>query len=247
MTEKKKLTFDGVRDSFKKNVIGITLGSIALALFIMSIVFYVRSQKSGTESLTAGYQDTYESRATEVYNQWYETGFEIGEKKYHVSNDVYISVDNLEKNGKLEVLKASAVEIMVEKQAENFIKRTVWFEVHGEGTYVVNLEMAEFVVDNPRKSILVRIPRPVLEGIEVTKIDKIFYKEDNLFGGNYRKGANLQLQNYNEGSMEIQKSMRSNAFLYANAERVALSTVENLVREFNSDIPDLIVEVEFMD
>lgn len=232
------------QDFFNKKILIIL---VIIVSVIGGLVLFLRSQKIGVESLAVKYQDAYESRAAEVYNQWYETGFTIGEKKYHVSNNAYISIDNLEQTGKLEVLKANVVEIIVEKQNENMNKRTVWSEVHGEGTYVVDLNMAEFVVDNPRRSILVRIPRPTLEGITVKNNDRLFYKEDSLFGGSYQKGTDLQIDINNDGMLEIQKSLRSNAFLYANAESVALSTVESLVREFNPDIPDLIVEVEFMD
>lgn len=39
----------------------------------------------------------------------------------------------------------------------------------------------------------------------------------------------------------------SNPYIYKNAQNVAVSMITNLVKELNPDIPDLTVEVEFVD
>ena len=111
---------------------------------------------------------------------------------------------------------------------------------------MVDLKAAEFITDNANHYVLVRIPYPELTNVTITDTTKRWFRDD-LANGSYSEGVDLALKQRNEASLQIQKALMSNQYIYENAQDVAVSLLINLVKQFNPDIPDLVVEVEFMD
>ena len=71
--------------------------------------------------------------------------------------------------------------------------------------------------------------------------------KDDFFNGSISEGVHMTVDMLNEAVYKIKKSLMSNQYIYENAQSVAVSMITNLVKELNPDIPNLIVEVEFMD
>lgn len=232
-------------DFFKKQ--GITISLIVFVVLTVACLCLLKNSISiGAKTLFSNYSTAYELEKGATYQDLYASAFDRAKKNYLVSNRVVISIGNLEKSGKLEVLKANDVEFITEDRDNNFGNVTAWLEVTGEGVFVVDLKASEFIVDNGRRYVLVRIPYPELKNITITKTIKRWFKDDGK-NGSYDEGVNLALKQQNEAGLRIHKALMSNQYIYSSAQDVAKSMIANLVKQFNSDVPDLTVEVEFID
>lgn len=231
----------------KKNNHKITICLVMMIILAMISFWLFRDGiKAGAEALTVHYENAYSGEKDKAYQDMYHNAFEKAEKKYHVSNRGVISIKNLEEISRLEVIKANDVEFIIEDRDENSGKITAWLEVTGEGTFVIDLQAAEFIIDDEHQYVLVRVPYPTLADISITDTQKRFF-EDDWKNGSYREGVELAQKQRNEASVCIQKSLMANQYVYLNAKSVAESMIQNLVKQFNPDIPELKVEVEFMD
>lgn len=231
----------------KKNNHKITIClATMIVLALISFWLFCDGIKAGAEALTVHYENAYSGEKDKAYQIMYNNAFEKAEKKYHVSNRGVISIKNLEEISRLEIIKANDVEFITENRNENSGKITAWLEVTGEGTFVIDLQAAEFIIDDEHQYVLVRVPHPTLTDVSITDTQKRFF-EDDWKNGSYREGVELAQKQRNEASMRIQKSLMANQYVYLNAKSVAESMIQNLVKQFNPDIPELKVEVEFMD
>lgn len=231
----------------KKNNHKITIClAMMIVLALISFWLFCDGIKAGAEALTVHYENAYSGEKDKAYQIMYNNAFEKAEKKYHVSNRGVISIKNLEEISRLEIIKANDVEFITENRNENSGKITAWLEVTGEGTFVIDLQAAEFIIDDEHQYVLVRVSHPTLTDVSITDTQKRFF-EDDWKNGSYREGVELAQKQRNEASMRIQKSLMANQYVYLNAKSVAESMIQNLVKQFNPDIPELKVEVEFMD
>lgn len=234
----KKLNF------FKKHATTISIPVLvvlaALCLWLLKDIISI-----GAKALINNYVVAFETEKKAAYDEFYDRAFDKAKKNYHVSNRMVISINSLEKYNKLEVLKANHVEFITEDRDSNLGNVTAWLEVTGEGTFVVDLKAAEFIVDNYRRYVLVRIPYPELTNVIVTNTIKRFFKDD-WKNGSYDEGVDLALKQQNEAGVRIHKALMSNQYIYNSAQDVAKNIIENLVKQFNTEIPDLTVEVEFI-
>ena len=104
----------------------------------------------GAGALLDSYTAAYAYEKDSAYQALYQKYYDSAEAEYHVQNRASIRIGNISETGKLEVLKVSDVELIIDDSDLFEGGITSWLEVPGEGTYVVDLEAAEFVVDNDR-------------------------------------------------------------------------------------------------
>lgn len=226
---------------------GLTASIILFVVLLAACLFLLRDAINvGAEALANSYSAAYESEKEAAYQELYQSAYERAEAKYHLSSKVLISIDSFEETEKLEVLEANHVEFITKNRDESTDNITAWIEVTGKGKFVVDLKAAEFIVDNEHRYVLVRIPYPELTDITITNaVEKLF--KDDIWNGSYSDGVHLAIDQLNDADVRIKKALMSNQYIYKNAQNVAVSMITNLVKELNPDIPDLIVEVEFMD
>lgn len=235
------------KKSGKTEIKGLVIAAVLfVAMLGGSIYLWNDSLRIGTEALQESYNSAYEKEKENAKNKWYQRAFERAEKKNHVSNEVSISIDKMEETQNLEVIKASDVEFITEDKDNNSDKVTAWLEVTGEGTFIVNLQAAEYIINNEEQHVLVRIPKPELKNITITKVEKKLFTDDFL-DGDYSEGVHLAIKQRNAAMLRIQKSLMGNQTVYSNAKKVATNEIANLVKQFNTDIPDLKVDVEFFE
>ena len=221
-----------------------------LALIIVLVtacyLIFSNSLKIGAESVRNHYITSFESENLATYNKVYSSFFDSGDRKYHVKNKVTIHIGNLEETKKLEVLRVSDVEYIIVNKDSNEDKIESWLEVPGTGVFTVDLHAGEFIIDSDRSYVLVRIPYPELEnvGIDYRNVEKLLFEDDAL-NGSYSVGEDLARQQLGEAVLLIQKEFTSNQNYFLNAQNSAVNTIENLVKQLNPDVPDLIIEVEF--
>ena len=231
----------------KRERIIITVSTIILIILIPVCLWLIKSGINvGASSMMKSYSAAYGIEKDLAYQKLYQSAYDRAEQNYHVRNTAAISIGDLEQTAQLEVLRAGDTEFITEDRDDNSGNVTAWLEVSGEGIFVVDLQAAEFIVDNVRQSVFVRLPNPELTNISITDATKRLFADD-FWDGDYKEGVNLALKQRNEATLQIQKSLLSNQYIYDNAKEVAKSMITNLVKQFNPDIPDLIVGVEFME
>lgn len=192
-------------------------------------------------------KDAFEEADEEAYNNIYQVAFEKAEKANHVSNYALISIEDMHEIERLEVLEVQGSEFVI-KNADEKNKITSWLEVKGTGIFTVDLSMGEFITDSERRYVLVRVPNPVLTNVKVTGTDTRFWKDDRIVSnGSVKEGVELSQNQMSEGRIKIEDSMRRSRRFNEESKNAARRILTALVQEWNPNIPELQVEVEFMD
>ena len=231
----------------KKSGKATVIAAALIAVMVLAGIFLLKSViDSGASALMDSYRESYESEKNTVFQSWYDRFFNKAEKEYHVSNRVAISIGEVRETAKLEVLKVSDTEYIIEQKDDNGSGITAWLEVPGEGTFVVDLQNAEFIIDDERAHVLVKAPKPELTNIAIdyANVEKLFFRNDG-FNDSIRIGEDLARKQLSEADLLIKKEFMSNQHFYQSAQNAGRSAIEYLVRQFNPDLPDLTVEVEY--
>lgn len=175
--------------------------------------------------------------------------YNMGEASNHVKNSGTIGVESVQEKAELEVLKVSDVEYITNNKSED--KVTSWLEVPGNGVFTVDLSLSEFVVDDARHYVLVRVPKPEIqaENIEIdTQKVKILAYENNHWvfdNGSVEEGEKLVLNQLSEAQTKIQEDIQSNERYFEIAQTSARNNIKQLIKSLNEDVSDLDIEVEF--
>lgn len=248
VVENKDTQENPVSKSKKEIKPGITICLILLVLFVSATALLSQSIISrGAEAVSDSYKAAYMSEKDVTYQSLYKKYYDKAEAENHVKNRASIFVGSINEMAKLEVLKVSDVEFIVEDKDSNTGNITSWLEVPGEAVFYVDLSMAEFVVDNERAHVLVRIPFPELQQpihIDYSNVEKILFKDD-IFNGSYKQGEDLAKKQLEEADLLIKKEFASNQHFYSSAQEAAKSSIKCLIRQLNPSIEGLIVDVEY--
>lgn len=223
------------------------LGSIVCIILVVVCIFlFMGVISSGAESLKNSYDASYMAEKDETYKTIYQVFFDNAEEKYHVSNRVSITIGNMKEQEKLEVLKVSDVEFVIEGKDDNSGNMTSWLEVPGEGVYVVDLAAGEYIIDDERAHVLVRVPYPELVNIKIdySNVKKLLFRDD-IFNGSYKEGEELAMKQLGQGDVLIKKEFQSNQGYYVTAQKSAKTSIINLVQQLNPNVENLNVDVEF--
>lgn len=191
-------------------------------------------------------ENAYQTANKNTYNNYYKTAYKFAEAQNHVSNTVSISVENARELSRLEVLTVTSSEFIIKNADEND-KTISWLEVQGTGKFTVDLSTSEFITDSERHYVLVRIPKPVLTECEVSGIGTQFFKNNQIFSnGSIDDGIRLSQSQLSEGRLKLEDSMKQNRTFYDAARKAAVQAIDSLVHEWNPNISDLQVEIEFI-
>lgn len=239
----------------KKAIPKIPILIISAALCVVTGIFIWKvisdSVNITCEAALSSYADSYNEAKESVYNDFYSYAYNNAEEKYHVSNDVSIIIDSILEVSRLQVYEAYDTEYVINKMEDNDYES--WYEVNGKCVYYVDLSRSEILVDQGRKAVTVRIPRPEKE----FKVDT---PENLLFAD---KTIKLGVLEFNNGSSRIGETDAHNAevkgyeliveyfmkngTLDSKAEDAAVRMITSLVKEANIEVDKLSVTVEFTD
>lgn len=221
---------------------------IALILFIAAGFMCFWAFNNGSRSVRAAFDREKQAAEESIYNSYYEKGFQAGEEAYHVKNRAVISLSNIRETSNLEVLSVSDIAFMIEEPGIDNKNIQSWLEVPGTGVFTVDLSSGEYLVDDERTMVFVRVPKPELLPMNIS-IDhaniKILRFVSNGWKTSIRDGEQMAEKQLNEARTFIQEDILSNLQYYEYAEKSARSLLENLIRAVNKEIPDLKVEIEF--
>lgn len=203
----------------------------------------VKNIKSGVENT---YQTTLEEVTDETAQGYYNWAFEKAEKEHHVSNEVTISIGDMEEMSKLEVLKVRDVEFIIHDGSNDNLK--VWTAIPGNGVFTVDMAMSEFLVDDERHVVIARVPEPKLTQctIDSENIDVYELETGKLLNGNYSQGTERAEEDMKKGQDMIKAELSNQQYLIQ-AEKSAKAFIADWIRCLNPDVDDLKVEVEFLE
>lgn len=191
-------------------------------------------------------KNAYSAGRQEAYDKYFQMAFDYAEEKNHVSNYGTINIENVREMSRLEVLKVSDTEFVIEDAKDNDQNITSWIEVRGMGIFTVDLTLAQFVVDSSRGYVMVRAPWPELTECRVEDTGKQLWKND-WNNDKIGDGVRLSQAQLGKGQKLLEESMRSSRRFYDAAMKSAEWMIELLVRQWNPQIPDLEIKVEFAD
>ena len=238
----KKHAWGKAKRSAKFSVIGV---SVLLIGIIAALLYFSASR--GSAAVRDAFERTKEEVAGMAYQKFYETSYNAAEHDYHVKNRAIITLSGIRETAELEVLSVSDIVYMIKNKNDIFDTR-LWLEVPGTGVFTVNLAAGEFLVDNERRSVYVRLPKPDLSTDNIT-IDhtnvKVLNLDSSAIASSVRDGEQLAQQQLNEALTQIREDIKSNLEYYEYAEESARSLLETWIRAVNKDVEDLTVEIEF--
>lgn len=188
-----------------------------------------------------------DTKASESYQCFYDSSYEKAEKAHHVSNRATITLGNLRREQKLEVLQVQNV-IYQEGYLEGSNTKKApdsLLEVPGIGVFIVDLKPAEYIIDDERQYVLIRVPKPELGEFKLEEKDTTPIVTPDKKGTTEKDGINLTQNQYKNAEIAIKQEMLNSQELYKRAETSAEAILENLVRQLNPNVPELEVEIEF--
>ena len=243
-TGNKKRSQPTEKTNVKKTIVLIVMILVAFGAIVFLSTGTIRA---GADNLKAKYDEMLHTEKEKVYQEYYNHYYEQAEREYHVANRVSINIEGIRETATLEVLEVSDVEYIIERGEENRNNISSWLEVPGTGMYVVDLEAAEFLVDDEHSYVCVRVPNPVLTNIQpdYKNIKKLLFKND-ILNDSYKVGEDLAFQQLHLAELKIKKEFASNQHFYKSAQEAAKTTIQFLVKQLNPEIEDLTVEVEFL-
>ena len=249
ITQKKPAAVKAERHvSQRKGIPTPWLVGICFCLAAACIIIWELFASGSREAASQAYEASKNSQMEEKYTEYYESSYASAEEKSHVKNRVAIYVDSLQTEPKLEVLRVSDVEYSIVEPEKNGGNVSSWLEIPGYGVFTVDLSAGEFIVDNERENVLVRVPKPELTELtlDYDGIKELFWKQ-GYRDYSYGTGEALAQEQLNDGYLQIRRYMTSNQKLYNSAAEAAVNMITFLVKQLNPGIPDLQVAVEFMD
>ncbi|MBO4408360.1 MAG: hypothetical protein J5786_03710 [Clostridiales bacterium] len=234
---------------FKKKPSIKIISPLAVIFFVISAVLaavwgVLNSLALGTAAKSAGevYAASKDIEKKAVYSTFYNSAYKISEKEHHVSNKISIDIFDSEEKNSLEVLNVKTFEYLADKKNNE----PFWLEIEGSGSYIVDLNAAEFITDPVRNHVTVRIPDPVLDKVHIDRSSRLIKAESSLlFNGNYKEGVDLAAKQESDGLLLVKKELSGQKY-FLNAREASVKIVKDLIKTANPDIPDLTVDVEFL-
>lgn len=220
--------------------------TMAVVLLMIGGLVIAGAIRKGGKSAKEAYMNAESMAAEETYNKIYDAAFEASEKKYHVKNNISIDIASVQEEAKLEVLRVSDVEYVIESKKDNDDGIEVWMEFYGDGVFTVDMKASEFIIDYDRQYVLVRVPRPELTNCRITQANQLFW-QNGICNKSISVGIDKAVNMRNEGYIKLKNYMKSNTKFYKSAKTSAQIIISDLVRKLNPGQPSLVVEVEFVE
>ncbi len=243
--EKEKKTSGDFMNFFKEAILShprriIGLAGVILVIVIMAVAFI----SIGSGAAMSAYTAKKDEVSQETYDMFYGKIYDAAESAHHVSNDVTISIGSLQEENRLEVLKVSDVvyEITENEQSGSAIgnilsgifNRTVdsWLKVPGSGVYTVDMETAEFIIDNDHRYVLVRMMEPELSefSIDYGNVEELYFKDNSIFHNPARVGVDLVIDQLNDAERDLMDGITSSERFHDSSLNAAVNKETGLAR-----------------
>ena len=229
------------------------------------LIFCLISLLAASFLFIAGVNETFfatkEAVKEDTKNHFYDVAFEFSESAHHLSNDITIQIQGITEMRNLEVLNVFLTDYQIwpEQDSSGGILDVVtdplmgdaeaWIRFNGIGTFTVDLQNTEFILDEQRQTVLIRVPSPVMDQVLIQQDnDDVLYTSDaGLFNNSSDTGNQLILSMTQKAQQNMTAKARSNPEYYAQAKASAEKAITQLIKNLNPNLSDLTVEVEFAD
>lgn len=241
----------------------VFLWYVMAAILILLILILAKSTiEIGTESVKQSYQDAKDKASDEAYDNFYNKGYKDGWDTYHVTNKAVIDIGQIQAESKLEVLTVYdvAYEVPRDDKSDNLISKLTnviktplqtWLEVPVKGTFVINMKMAEFVVDEARQYVLIRVLPPEIDdktfGIDGENVKLLYVEQGGILKDDAKSGVERIRGQLDDAKRRIRLKVENDQSTRQSAKKSTVKILTALVKKMNSDIPDLQVEIQFID
>lgn len=243
----------------------LTLGAIVASALLLCICVYMilDTFTFGAGAAIDSFSTAKDEAAEEVYQFFYDKSYDAAEKAHHVSNNVSISIGDLREEHKLEVLKVSDVayetpdpkdqswlEDLIANITGIFDAEVIsWLEVPGNGVFTVNLQAGEFIIDEERQYVLIRVPSPELTefSIDYENVELLLFEEGGAFKNSAKYGVDKAVEQLQSAELTMMQNVNNNQEFYKRARESTEKMLVNLVKQLNPQLPDLSVKIEFID
>ena len=230
------------KNAKKKKPTFLIMGIAAFGLLLICACLLIASIHIRTNAAKESYNTAKNEASNTAYQKTADKIINIGEERYHVHNEVNITVESISLEPKLEVLDVEDVSYQIFDEEDKRTKSTAWYRFSGKGTYTINMELSEIIVDEERNYILIRVPKPVLSDFKITNREMLLFKEKGW--ESISDGYNLARTAETQAFEEIRQSLSSNQDFYQAATNSAETILKNLAIQSNPEIK-IEVEVEF--
>lgn len=223
----------------KKDVTAIIAAVLAIQI-ILAIVF-------GVVLFRRGYQNAKNETVDKIRKEAYDTVYGQTENAYHVSNSVEISLSGIREKADLEVLQVEASYLYITDEEDKERGQTIWFRIPGTGSFTVDMRMAEFIIDNERRYVLVRLPEPAITVFneDYEHIEKLLFKDGWISNGSIKEGEEIARKMLTQAHVRMLKRFEMTQAYYSAAKDSAVRLVTNAIKALNPGIPGITVEVVF--
>lgn len=232
------------RERLQKNMPLILL-ALVLALSILSVLLF----QVGKGRIIKFAKDSYTSATEEAYQSTYDDYVHMGEDAFHTTNHAKIEVGPALETSDLEVLTVCAT-VLVHNS-----KKDIYEEITGYSHFSSDLKAAEYMIDDERQTVYIRLPEPKLmepvtldeDNLRVYNLEsdgKISYAIQGL-KGSIQNGEREAVAMRDEASAEILSLLKNDPAYMNEAKESAQSMISALVREINPTVDDLKVVIEF--
>ena len=113
---------------------------------------------------------------------------------------------------------------------------------------LIDLKAAEFIVENERAYVLVRLPYPELTNISIDSqnvVPLLLKNSGFIVNGSYQKGEARARKQLEEAELLVRREFASNQYIFLNAQEAAISTIKCMIQQLNPGIDNLTIDVEF--
>lgn len=254
----------------KKNSAGLTrkqftLGALVISAMLLCLCVYwiIDTFAVGAGAAMDSFGAAKDEAADEAYQFFYDMSYDTAEKAHHVSNDVSITIGDLREEQKLEVLKVSDVAYETpEPEDQGWFDALIanitgifdadvvsWLEVPGNGVFTVNLQAGEFIIDEERQYVLIRVPNPELTefAIDYENVELLLFEEGGAFKNSAKYGVDKAMEQLQSAELTMMQNVNNNQEFYKRARESTEKMLVNLVQQLNPQLPGLVVEIEFID
>ncbi len=248
----------------KRRKKGFIIAIVCCLLMIGCAVYLILdSIDVGARAAQDRYHEVKDTVSADVYDSFYQSSFDLSEQQHHVSNEISITIGSLRDQARLEVLRISEVEYVTPDEEEKNIIETIkstlsglffgnvvsWLEVPGYGVFTVDLMSGEFIIDNERQYVLIRIPNPELSEftIDYANVELLNFEDSGLFKNSAKVGEDLARAQLQSAELSMRQKTNANQEFYQSARNSAIIILTNLVKQLNPALPNLTVQVEFFD
>ena len=241
------------------------LGAIAISALLLCLSAYwiMDTFTVGTGAAIDSFGAAKDEAAEEAYQFFYDQSYKAAEEAHHVSNNVSITVGDLREEQKLEVLKVSDVAYETpEPKDQGWFEGLIasitgifdadvvsWLEVPGNGVFTVNLQAGEFIIDEVRQYVLIRVPSPKLTEftIDYENVELLLFEEGGAFKNSAKYGVDKAMEQLQSAELTMMQNVNNNQDFHKRAMESTEKMLVNLVKQLNPQIPGLKVDVEFID